>query len=92
MRRSAVWFQSQGRFFGGCCFVDEALPHGNGIVSIAGAILWGVLLTIDPTPGAIGTFQSQGRFFGGCCARSIAPTPPGRFSFNRRGDSLGGAA
>ena len=36
-------------------------------VSIAGAILWGVLRTIiHPNPVG-GLFQSQGRFFGGCC-------------------------
>ena len=36
-------FQSQGRFFGGCCL--ELLPEQRvfSLVSIAGAILWGVL-------------------------------------------------
>ena len=37
-------FQSQGRFFGGCCASCLALiPELK--VSIAGAILWGVLPT-----------------------------------------------
>ena len=66
-------FQSQGRFFGGCCReLLNAMLAASG-VSIAGAILWGVLL--DQVPGVVATlrtFQSQGRFFGGCCARGLA--------------------
>ena len=61
-------FQSQGRFFGGCCFGHLWLFVGHCDVSIAGAILWGVL------PGGWGV----GEVFPEC--------------FNRRGDSLGGAA
>ena len=61
-------FQSQGRFFGGCCAPKEDEERDRVIVSIAGAILWGVL----PSPPAgsyaqYAQFQSQGRFFGGCC-------------------------
>ena len=38
------------------------------LVSIAGAILWGVLLEADAHGRNIDAmFQSQGRFFGGCC-------------------------
>ena len=61
-------FQSQGRFFGGCCV--ERLQHGVVLlgVSIAGAILWGVLPAVP---------------LRGQCHLS---------GFNRRGDSLGGAA
>ena len=36
-------FQSQGRFFGGCCIVANEPGRIKVIVSIAGAILWGVL-------------------------------------------------
>ena len=36
-------FQSQGRFFGGCCPVITTASEVYQIVSIAGAILWGVL-------------------------------------------------
>ena len=39
----ALKFQSQGRFFGGCCSLDEGYPSEDALVSIAGAILWGVL-------------------------------------------------
>ena len=37
-------FQSQGRFFGGCCWERAVSGTGFMDVSIAGAILWGVLL------------------------------------------------
>ena len=36
-------FQSQGRFFGGCCGPRRADGVPVLVVSIAGAILWGVL-------------------------------------------------
>ena len=62
-------------------------------VSIAGAILWGVLRVARRLRDMNRyEFQSQGRFFGGCCqdaALGGGILPP---SFNRRGDSLGGAA
>ena len=62
------------------------------VVSIAGAILWGVLLEEMRTLCfEMNMFQSQGRFFGGCCG-AARPTSGGPLSFNRRGDSLGGAA
>ena len=41
-------FQSQGRFFGGCCIVDSWYKSGILVVSIAGAILWGVLHSLLP--------------------------------------------
>ena len=48
-RRPIHWggsqFQSQGRFFGGCCFKAKLFEHIEHMVSIAGAILWGVLLS-----------------------------------------------
>ena len=44
-------FQSQGRFFGGCCDQLPADDEGDEQVSIAGAILWGVLQTIDASGG-----------------------------------------
>ena len=37
-------FQSQGRFFGGCCVILRGRSIEDSFVSIAGAILWGVLL------------------------------------------------
>ena len=37
-------FQSQGRFFGGCCTSAVIVLRHLCTVSIAGAILWGVLL------------------------------------------------
>ena len=64
----------------------------NWAVSIAGAILWGVLLEDKSSGTSALQFQSQGRFFGGCCVISgpyLARHCP---RFNRRGDSLGGAA
>ena len=41
--KKSFLFQSQGRFFGGCCLVDSWYKSGILVVSIAGAILWGVL-------------------------------------------------
>ena len=61
-------FQSQGRFFGGCCYPYRLPVEGIAIVSIAGAILWGVL------------------------PRLLKYQHSGHPCFNRRGDSLGGAA
>ena len=62
-------------------------------VSIAGAILWGVLHRTGQSDRGCRLFQSQGRFFGGCCGPAggieSSRIVPG---FNRRGDSLGGAA
>ena len=70
-----IWyqFQSQGRFFGGCCAAPIDFAHSEARVSIAGAILWGVL----PTGSRWSVyqylpFQSQGRFFGGCCINFTA--------------------
>ena len=66
-RRARPQFQSQGRFFGGCCNLARRVQTTGAFVSIAGAILWGVLL---PSPAQFPPgceFQSQGRFFGGCC-------------------------
>ena len=61
-------FQSQGRFFGGCCPASLRILKTPWKVSIAGAILWGVL-------------------------RERCLDPIRKYScFNRRGDSLGGAA
>ena len=63
------------------------------VVSIAGAILWGVLLTsCILTAVNSARFQSQGRFFGGCCLALRTWRRIWRYCFNRRGDSLGGAA
>ena len=45
------------------------LDVGFAKVSIAGAILWGVLPATAIPPLLIALFQSQGRFFGGCCPR-----------------------
>ena len=57
---------------GGAAQASDEKTNTNSAVSIAGAILWGVLRgdfeVIDPAA----LFQSQGRFFGGCC--------PGAFS------------
>ena len=65
---ACIRFQSQGRFFGGCCKWD----NGENIRG--------------------GLFQSQGRFFGGCCCNILISSNDNSMCFNRRGDSLGGAA
>ena len=65
---SYIQFQSQGRFFGGCCDGNKAQVSQEMAVSIAGAILWGVL------------------------PQSEEELAEWLESFNRRGDSLGGAA
>ena len=109
-------FQSQGRFFGGCCLqiLKRGIPgigfnrRGDSLggaafntiifsslappVSIAGAILWGVLLVADlhPEPGI--AVSIAGAILWGvlrCCALERDPRSG---CFNRRGDSLGGAA
>ena len=86
-------FQSQGRFFGGCCWAELLITAGVHPVSIAGAILWGVLRHPGRCArGRAGPFQSQGRFFGGCCFPLTIQLLQNTLSFNRRGDSLGGAA
>ena len=86
-------FQSQGRFFGGCCIIISPYLASDPLVSIAGAILWGVLRDAKRSygNGAL-VFQSQGRFFGGCCRCPGPRTQRLHAGFNRRGDSLGGAA
>ena len=85
-------FQSQGRFFGGCCprpfWSLVKLP----VVSIAGAILWGVLRPIAGNQCHIQIVSIAGAILWG-----VLPYHPPSFtihaiSFNRRGDSLGGAA
>ena len=85
-------FQSQGRFFGGCCFSGDHIPKKIAVVSIAGAILWGVLRPPVSSQASDEKFQSQGRFFGGCCGNTDKALPKLFCCFNRRGDSLGGAA
>ena len=65
-------FQSQGRFFGGCCPILCYFFYLPVYVSIAGAILWGVLPDLPKLrPRPQRQFQSQGRFFGGCCAKAL---------------------
>ena len=109
-------FQSQGRFFGGCCSDD--VPHLALflVVSIAGAILWGVLLGEERGTGAYLLVSIAGAILWGVLRRPTT-TAPTRLpvsiagailwgvlltrsviqlieskGFNRRGDSLGGAA
>ena len=83
------WFQSQGRFFGGCC--SERVYHCEacGLVSIAGAILWGVLPNFLEKLVCHFQFQSQGRFFGGCCSTAIA-TASSIVGFQSQGRFFGG--
>ena len=109
-------FQSQGRFFGGCCADPGRPSQREACFNRRGDSLGGAACrTVSPDP-ALFPFQSQGRFFGGCCVRPVRQTNkgglvsiagailwgvlpagnrcsrPGRRGFNRRGDSLGGAA
>ena len=86
-----IRFQSQGRFFGGCCLIAACLTTPLTRFNRRGDSLGGAAQSNPSCPAPPAPFQSQGRFFGGCC---IAAGGVGalRGSFNRRGDSLGGAA
>ena len=90
--RSRWLFQSQGRFFGGCCKRMLPAVAAVAMVSIAGAILWGVLRgRAGPTPGYCSCFNRRGDSLGGA-ATNQETTMKIHYRFNRRGDSLGGAA
>ena len=86
-----VLFQSQGRFFGGCCRASRLIA-AVALVSIAGAILWGVLRPVNSGFGPFSlSFNRRGDSLGG--AALDANKRMILFAcFNRRGDSLGGAA
>ena len=85
-------FQSQGRFFGGCCAALGQLSGQRRLVSIAGAILWGVLLHPSGADVARFTrFNRRGDSLGGAALLAVIQVRQ-YHSFNRRGDSLGGAA
>ena len=86
-------FQSQGRFFGGCClsrryYAAQFYPGFNR----RGDSLGGAAFCLLRMLPQLKEFQSQGRFFGGCCDYNWYWARIVRTSFNRRGDSLGGAA
>ena len=86
-------FQSQGRFFGGCCQPDWGGVGRPGVVSIAGAILWGVLRNTTTTHHFNATrFNRRGDSLGGAAAARHGCASGDTTRFNRRGDSLGGAA
>ena len=85
-------FQSQGRFFGGCCRLIVGDQWILGGVSIAGAILWGVLPTYKCSLGGRDEVSIAGAILWGVLPIALADTPVGVLGFNRRGDSLGGAA
>ena len=61
----------------------------KSFVSIAGAILWGVLRLNDGGEGVGEPFQSQGRFFGGCCGVGFH-RPRAELMFQSQGRFFGG--
>ena len=67
-----------------CCYCDR--------VSIAGAILWGVLLGSKRLNPCVGIVSIAGAILWGVLPRPLTLLVHSRSSFNRRGDSLGGAA
>ena len=85
-------FQSQGRFFGGCCLWSKLEVNDKVAVSIAGAILWGVLLSGDHIPKKIAVVSIAGAILWGVLHRGRSSSCHRPGCFNRRGDSLGGAA
>ena len=109
-------FNRRGDSLGGAANLTFPLANKFKSVSIAGAILWGVLRWIRQIGRCPDVFQSQGRFFGGCCESEalkkvfnllvsiagailwgVLQSVLAHFlnkinCFNRRGDSLGGAA
>ena len=88
-----IWmFQSQGRFFGGCCFERGTYIPVISKVSIAGAILWGVLPHRIPLQRLSLAVSIAGAILWGVLRRGNGRCRPHRRGFNRRGDSLGGAA
>ena len=110
------WFQSQGRFFGGCCSLSLHTLSISAAVSIAGAILWGVLHCkyivkqigggvsiagailwgVLHNPPALSVINEKvsiaGAILWGVLPLKFINPPSSVSSFNRRGDSLGGAA
>ena len=88
-----ILFQSQGRFFGGCCY-QKRMEHQCFVqFQSQGRFFGGCCCSYSVTiPTIFCVFQSQGRFFGGCCYTAILQAARDAVSFNRRGDSLGGAA
>ena len=65
-------FNRRGDSLGGAALARRVQTTGT-FVSIAGAILWGVLRKITPFFRMVMVlFQSQGRFFGGCCVATLS--------------------
>ena len=63
-----VMFQSQGRFFGGCCADVAGVVVGAGEFQSQGRFFGGCCFTAARITSDQHMFQSQGRFFGGCCS------------------------
>ena len=84
-------FQSQGRFFGGCCMTETAVSRPGNQFQSQGRFFGGCCQFREVRLVLVMQFQSQGRFFGGCCEPKLLNVPQDQ-GFNRRGDSLGGAA
>ena len=84
-------FNRRGDSLGGAAWLRY--PAGPlMLVSIAGAILWGVLHGDRvPLPAPTGCFNRRGDSLGGAARRGVLRRV-GNGGFNRRGDSLGGAA
>ena len=67
-------------------------PDSEPVVSIAGAILWGVLLGRALSLDRQNQVSIAGAILWGVLPRDERGPDPARLCFNRRGDSLGGAA
>ena len=64
-------FQSQGRFFGGCCSDGCVVPTGAYRFQSQGRFFGGCCVALHSDQRPSDMFQSQGRFFGGCCSASL---------------------
>ena len=87
--RSAVLFQSQGRFFGGCCTTGRQVSPCATCFNRRGDSLGGAAKSHFGAEPLLGLFQSQGRFFGGCC-RPMQDRPPVVYPFQSQGRFFGG--
>ena len=82
-------FQSQGRFFGGCCRGNAEKRGINAEFQSQGRFFGGCCCPLKALPSAMMSFQSQGRFFGGCCAEALTDEVSG-FLFQSQGRFFGG--
>ena len=91
-QRPSGSFNRRGDSLGGAASLADYFKRHLDAVSIAGAILWGVLPNYTGYKYAVAVVSIAGAILWGVLHMPLKRCPICSLCFNRRGDSLGGAA